>query len=109
MRDVFTKMRDCGKESKMRDFPLGCVMVDTYDNSTLFQIRKWRRKTGDGEEETDTKPRRAPFIFYSRKQMSRDRKRQPAERVFTPQMDSVATSKLMREMWHELSEAKKAK
>ena len=75
----------------------------------VFQIRKWRRKTGDGEEQSDTKTRRAPFIFYSRKQMSRDRKRQPADRVFTPQMDSVATSKLMREMWHQLSDAKKAK
>ena len=101
--------QNCVKDGKLHGLSHKCMMVDTYDNSTLFQIRKWRRKTGDGEEESDTKTRRAPFIFYSRKQMSRDRKRQPADRVFTPQMDSVATSKLMREMWHQLSDAKKAK
>ena len=30
MRDVLTKMRECGKEDKMRDFPHECGTVDTY-------------------------------------------------------------------------------
>ena len=30
MRDVLAKMRECGKEVKMRDFPHDCGMVDTY-------------------------------------------------------------------------------
>ena len=77
--------------------------------STCLQIRKWKRKRGDDNEETDTKPRRAPFLFYSHKQMSRDRRRPPEERMFTPQMDSMVTSKLMRDMWYQLSERKKAK
>ena len=31
MRDVLAKMRECGKDVKMRDFPHDCGMVDTYD------------------------------------------------------------------------------
>ena len=31
MRDVLAKMRDCGKDVKMRDFPHDCGMVDTYE------------------------------------------------------------------------------
>ena len=30
MRDVPTKMRECGKSAKMRDFPHDCGTVDTY-------------------------------------------------------------------------------
>ena len=30
MRDVLEKMRECGKDIKMRDFPHDCGMVDTY-------------------------------------------------------------------------------
>ena len=30
MHDVLTKMRECGKEGKMQDFPHDCRMVDTY-------------------------------------------------------------------------------
>ena len=33
MRDVLAKMRECGKDVKMRDFPHDCGMVDTYANS----------------------------------------------------------------------------
>ena len=35
MRDVLEKMRECGKDVKMRDFPHDCGMVDTYENATL--------------------------------------------------------------------------
>ena len=31
MRDVLAKMRECGKDVKMRYFPHDCGMVDTYD------------------------------------------------------------------------------
>ena len=42
MWDVLTKMRECGKDVKMRDFPHDCGMVDTY---ALFQhIPPWRQK-----------------------------------------------------------------
>ena len=30
MRDVFTKMWECGKYAEMRDFPHDCGTVDTY-------------------------------------------------------------------------------
>ena len=30
MWDVLAKMRECGKEAKMRDFPHDCGTVDTY-------------------------------------------------------------------------------
>ena len=30
MRDVLAKMRECGKDVNMRDFPHDCGMVDTY-------------------------------------------------------------------------------
>ena len=30
MRDVLGKIRECGKDVKMRDFPHDCGMVDTY-------------------------------------------------------------------------------
>ena len=30
MRDVLAKMRDCGKQCKLRDFPHVCETVDTY-------------------------------------------------------------------------------
>ena len=30
MRDVLAKIRECGKDVKMRDFPHDCGMVDTY-------------------------------------------------------------------------------
>ena len=31
MRDVFAKMRECGKYAKMRDFQHDCGTVDTYE------------------------------------------------------------------------------
>ena len=34
MRDVLAKMRECGKDVKMRDFPHDCGMVDTYGEFT---------------------------------------------------------------------------
>ena len=33
MRDVLTKMRECGKYAKMRDYPHDCGTVDTYELS----------------------------------------------------------------------------
>ena len=37
MRDVLEKMRECGKDVKMRDFPHDCGMVDTYGSSVAFR------------------------------------------------------------------------
>ena len=36
MRDVLAKMRECGREAKMRDFPHDCGTVDTYEISTFL-------------------------------------------------------------------------
>ena len=36
MRDVLAKMRECGKEAKMRDFPHDCGTVDTYANAVFI-------------------------------------------------------------------------
>ena len=38
MRDVLAKMRECGKDVKMRDFPHDCRMVDTYVSVTYYVI-----------------------------------------------------------------------
>ena len=57
MRDVLAKMRECGKDVKMRDFPHDCGMVDTYafidrvvsERFPYFGIectRFWRVSTG---------------------------------------------------------------
>ena len=40
MRDVLEKMRECGKDVKMRDFPHDCGMVDTYGLPLLLQSFK---------------------------------------------------------------------
>ena len=37
MRDVLAKMRECGKDVKMRDFPHDCGMVDTYVHTPLVK------------------------------------------------------------------------
>ena len=42
MRDVLAKMRECGKDVKMRDFPHDCGMVDTYASSKNRPRRKTR-------------------------------------------------------------------
>ena len=34
------KMRECGKEAKMRDFPHDCGMVDTYDIGEIYPAMK---------------------------------------------------------------------
>ena len=41
MRDVFEKMRECGKLPNLRDFPHDCGMVDTYG------IRRIALRTAD--------------------------------------------------------------
>ena len=38
IRDVLAKMRECGKDVKMRDFQHDCGMVDTYDISVKGPI-----------------------------------------------------------------------
>ena len=57
MRDVLAKMRECGKEAKMRDFPHDCGTVDTYAfintnykftvSSTFDRINTLSAKDGD--------------------------------------------------------------
>ena len=41
MRDVLAKMRECGREAKMRDFPHDCGTVDTYG------IQFWYRQVSN--------------------------------------------------------------
>ena len=43
MRDVVAKMRECGREAKMRDFPHDCGTVDTYVillNQIPYKVKK---------------------------------------------------------------------
>ena len=50
MRDVLAKMRECGKDVKMRDFPHDCGMVDTYANhnrENVITMQNWE-KSGVG-------------------------------------------------------------
>ena len=47
MREVLAKMRECGKEGNMLDFPHDCGMVDTYGNTqhlpvTFLTVQKSR-------------------------------------------------------------------
>ena len=48
MRDVLEKMRECGKDDKMRDFPHNCGMVDTYG---IHQITATANRTNTHGEE----------------------------------------------------------
>ena len=45
MRDVLAKMRECGKDVKMRDFPHDCGMVDTYGMRVILSVKNLEKKS----------------------------------------------------------------
>ena len=54
MRDVFEKMRECGKLPNLRDFPHDCGMVDTYGMIKSGLAEKYVRIVQDMYDDSTT-------------------------------------------------------